>query len=97
MDAWAKNDHLGFEIFYVFRGVVRKYRPDFLVRLKNGHMLVLETKGQETDQDKTKRRFLAEWVDALNAHGGFGTWRWAVSRDPGDIADVLVHAERAST
>ena len=95
VDAWAKNDHLGFEIFYVFRGVVRKYRPDFLVRLKTGCMLVLETKGQETDQDKTKRRFLAEWADALNAHGGFGTWRSAVSRNPGDVADLLAHAERA--
>ncbi len=26
--AWVKNDHLGFEILYVYRGVVRKYRPD---------------------------------------------------------------------
>ena len=29
--AWVKNDHLGFEVFYVYQGVVRKYRPDFLV------------------------------------------------------------------
>ena len=43
--AWVKNDHLGFEVLYVYRGVVRKYRPDFLVRLANGEMLVLETKG----------------------------------------------------
>jgi hypothetical protein len=28
-----KNDHLGFEIVYVFDGVVRKYRPDFLMKL----------------------------------------------------------------
>ena len=32
--AWVKNDHLGFELFYVHRGVVRKYRPDFLIRLQ---------------------------------------------------------------
>ena len=44
--AWAKNDHLGFEVFYVYRGVVRKYRPDFLIRLTTGDMLVLETKGR---------------------------------------------------
>ena len=25
--AWVKNDHLGFEVFYVHAGVVRKYRP----------------------------------------------------------------------
>ncbi|MEI7903697.1 MAG: type III restriction endonuclease subunit R, partial [bacterium] len=56
--AWAKNDHLGFEVLYVYRGIVRKYRPDFLVRLTNGEMLVLETKGQEPEQDKVKRRYL---------------------------------------
>lgn len=87
--AWAKNDHLGFEVFYVFRGVVRKYRPDFLIRLSNGYHFILETKGKDTDQDKTKRRFLDEWVRAVNEHGGFGKWRWDVSLDPADVADVI--------
>ena len=36
VDAWVKNDHLGFEVLYIYRGVVRKYRPDFLIRLKSG-------------------------------------------------------------
>ena len=87
--AWVKNDHLGFEVFYVHRGVVRKYRPDFLVRLASGDMLVLETKGQDTEQDRTKRRFLAEWTEAVNAHGGFGHWSWDVSKSPADIPDIL--------
>ncbi len=52
-------------------------------------MLVLETKGQETDQDKTKRQSLDEWVRAVNEHGGFGRWRWAVSRNPGEIHGIL--------
>ena len=87
--AWVKNDHLGFEVFYVHCGVVRKYRPDFLIRLASGDVLVLETKGQDRDQDRTKRRFLAEWVDAVNAHGGFGRWCWNVSKAPADIRDIL--------
>lgn len=87
--AWAKNDHLGFEVLYVYRGVVRKYRPDFLARLANGDMLILETKGQETEQDRVKRRYLDEWVRAVNSHGGFGRWHWAVTRGPGEIKDVL--------
>ena len=33
VDAWVKNDHLGFEVLYVYKGVVKKYRPDFLIRL----------------------------------------------------------------
>ena len=96
--AWAKNDHLGFEVFYVHRGVVRKYRPDFLVRLKSGKHLVLETKGQDSERDRTKRRFLDEWVNAVNAHGGFGHWSWDVSKDPGDIQDILArHDELPNT
>ena len=50
--AWAKNDHLGFEIVYVFDGVVRKYRPDFLMKLKTGTTLVLEVKGQDSPQNQ---------------------------------------------
>ncbi|MFZ2634396.1 MAG: DEAD/DEAH box helicase family protein [Desulfosalsimonadaceae bacterium] len=88
--AWAKNDHLGFEILYVYRGVVRKYRPDFLVRLTSGEMLVLETKGQDTEQDQVKRRYLEEWAQAVNAQGGFGRWRCAVAKAPGEIRDILI-------
>jgi len=87
--AWVKNDHLGFEVLYVYQGIVRKYRPDFLVRLTNGDYLVLETKGQNTEQDRVKYRYLDEWVQAINAHGGFGHWRWAVVQHPGEIRDVL--------
>jgi len=89
IDAWVKNDHLGFEVFYVHRGVVRKYRPDFLIRLKSGDMLVLETKGQDSEQDRTKRKYLAEWVTAVNSHGGFGRWAWDVAMSPGEIHGIL--------
>jgi type III restriction enzyme len=87
--AWAKNDHLGFEVLYIYRGVVRKYRPDFLVRLATGDMLVLETKGENDEQAKVKLRFLEEWTDAINAHGGFGHWRSAVADRPAHIRDLL--------
>ena len=96
VSAWTKNDHLGFEIIYIYRGVVRKYRPDFLIRMQSGDMLVLETKGQDTEQDQTKRRFLAEWTAAINAHGGFGRWSCDVSRRPTDVHDILSsHVELA--
>jgi len=92
--AWVKNDHIGFEIPYLYQGVVRKYRPDFLVRLVNGEMLILETKGKENEQDRVKHRYLDKWVQAVNAHGGFGRWRRAVVRHPGEIRDVLLQGER---
>ncbi|MEW6181731.1 MAG: BPTD_3080 family restriction endonuclease [Bacillota bacterium] len=93
--AWVKNDHLGFEVLYVYKGVVRKYRPDFIIRLITGEFLILETKGQETEQDKRKHESLDEWVKAVNAQGGFGRWRWAVTREPGEITVVLVECGSA--
>jgi len=92
VDAWVKNDHLGFEIFYAFSGVVRKYRPDFIIRLKSEKYLILETKGKETLHDKTKRNFLDEWVKAVNQHGGLGTWKWAVSKNPADVEGIIAGA-----
>ena len=89
VQSWAKNDHLGLEILYVYRGVVRKYRPDFIIRLDDGRFLILETKGRDTEKDQTKRRFLDEWVRGVNEHGGFGEWSWAVSRHPGEVRDIL--------
>jgi len=98
VEAWVKNDHLGFDVLYVYRGVVRKYRPAFIIRMKSGNYLVLETKGQDNEQNRTKRKFIDEWVQAVNAHRGFGQWSWDVSTDPGDIKDILArhsHAEAA--
>jgi type III restriction enzyme len=87
--AWVKNDHLGFEITYSYRGIIRKYRPDYLIRLANGKMLILEIKGQDNQEQQTKREFLGEWVGAINGHGGFGTWSGDVSRNPTDIHEIL--------
>jgi type III restriction enzyme len=88
---WVKNDHLGFEISYIYNGAEHKYRPDFLIRLATNEMLVLETKGQEIEQDKTKRSALREWIRAVNAHGGFGRWHPepAISKHPDDIPEIL--------
>ena len=87
--AWVKNDHIGFEITYSFKGIIHKYRPDYLVRLTNGRMLILEVKGQDDQQNQTKREFLSEWVRAVNGHGGFGEWTSDVSRHPKDVLDIL--------
>ena len=86
---WVKNDHLGFEIVYIFDGVVRKYTPDFLVSLDNGVTLVLETKGQETRRDIEKRKALAEWIDAVNGTGEYGVWCNDVSYNVADVDGII--------
>ena len=88
--AWVKNDHLGFEVLYVHKGVVKKYRPDFLVRMNSDKVLVLETKGQQTDQDNSKYHAMKDWIDAVNEDGRFGLWQFAVSNKPADIKDILI-------
>jgi type III restriction enzyme len=92
--AWAKNDHLGFQILYLWGGSKRKFVPDFLIRFKSGKTLVLEIKGQDSDQDKAKRVALAQWVEAVNAHGGFGAWASdAAVGEAARVRDVIeVHA-----
>lgn len=87
--SWVKNDHIGFEVLYNYQGVVRKYYPDFILQLTNDEYLVLEIKGKDTQQNRTKRTFLDEWVKAVNNHGGFGKWRWAVSFHPNDLDGIL--------
>jgi type III restriction enzyme len=89
VESFVKNDHLGFVIFYNYQGVTSRYFPDFIIKLKTGEHLVLETKGQDRDKDKTKRAFLDEWCRAVNQHGGFGKWKWAVSFDPNDLNKII--------
>jgi len=87
--AWVKNDHIGFEITYSFKGIIHKFRPDYLVKLTNGKTLILEVKGQDDQQQQTKREFLSEWVRAVNGQGGFGQWTADVSRHPKDVLEIL--------
>ena len=87
--AWAKNDHLGFHVSYLWQGARRRYVPDFLIKLTNGRTLVLEIKGQESDQDRAKREALDSWVAAVNAKGGFGVWCSDVAFQPAQVHDIL--------
>jgi len=89
VSSFVKNDHLGFYILYNFKGVIRKYYPDFIIHLVNGEYLILETKGIDNQQNRTKREFLNEWVKAVNTHGGFGKWNWDVSFHPSDMERIL--------
>ena len=92
--SFVKNDHLGFAISYNHQGVVGRYFPDYIIKLKNGEFLVLETKGLDRDKDKTKRLFLDRWCKAINQHGGFGKWKSAISFDPNDLNDILEKASK---
>lgn len=89
VESFVKNDHLGFAVFYNYRGITRRYYPDFIVKLSNGTHMVLEVKGQDDQQNRTKREYLNEWVEAVNSHGKFGKWHWDVSFDPSDVMSKI--------
>jgi type III restriction enzyme len=87
--AYTKNEHLGFQIHYMWNGSRRRYVPDFLIRLSNGLTLVLEVKGQDSAQNKVKRDALALWIDAVNQKGGFGRWSWDVVFEMAQVQDKI--------
>ncbi|MCP2137757.1 type III restriction enzyme [Rhizobium sp. SLBN-94] len=87
--SYAKNDHLGLQIHYMWGGSRRRYLPDFLVRFANGRTLVLEIKGIDSPQNQAKRDALDEWIKAINSAGGFGLWAAAVAFKPAEIQDII--------
>lgn len=87
--AYVKNDHLSFQVYYLWNGSRRRFIPDFLIRLNNGRMLVLEIKGEDSEQNKAKRAALNFWVQGVNAKGGFGVWCWDVAFVPAQLQDIL--------
>ena len=90
VEAYAKNDHLGFVVYYMWQGSRRRYIPDFLVRFKNGKTLVLEVKGQPSDQNRAKHKAMEAWVDAVNSKGGFGTWCSDVAFEMAKVDDLVL-------
>jgi len=96
VEAWVKNDHLGFKILYTYNGILHEYWPDYLVRLQNGITLVLEIKGEDSDQNRAKRDALKEWVDAINEDGRFGTWAWDVAFSPSEVRTILEKHNKSS-
>jgi len=96
--AYAKNDHLGFTIPYTLDGEQRAYLPDFLVRacVSEGEdplTLIVEVSGAaRRDKDAKVRTARDLWVPAVNAHGGFGRWRFVEVTDPYDCRADLATA-----
>jgi type III restriction enzyme len=87
--AFVKNEGLGFGIPYLHDGQPHEYLPDFIVRLKNGVSLILETKGQHDLLVDVKKQAAERWVDAVNADGRYGEWRYELVHEMGAVGEVL--------
>ncbi len=54
-DHWLLDGDFAPRAILTRRGIIGKFRPVYLVRLANGKMLVLEVKGQDNQEQRTKR------------------------------------------
>lgn len=100
VEAFVKNDHLGFTIPYLHNGQQHEYVPDFLVKLKpqDGETalhVILEVKGYDPLRD-VKRQAALRWVAAVNAAGGYGRWCYRVVEHPAEVARALSAATDAA-
>ncbi|MEI7862900.1 MAG: DEAD/DEAH box helicase family protein, partial [Planctomycetota bacterium] len=82
--AYVKNHNLGFEVPYRYGCDVRKYFPDFIVDVDDGHgaddllHLVVEIKGFRREDAKEKAATMATyWVPGVNQLGTHGRWSFA--------------------
>jgi type III restriction enzyme len=79
--AYVKNHNLGFEVPYRFGSETRRYRPDFIVLVEDGHgpddllHLVVEIKGYRREDAKEKKATMdTYWVPGVNHMGAYGRW-----------------------
>ena len=88
--AYAKNHGMQFEIPYLLGSACRKYIPDFVVQVDDGHddplNLVLETKGYRRIDAQIKAETMKTlWVPGVNNLGTFGRWAFEEFTDVFEI------------
>lgn len=82
--AYVKNHNLGLEVPYRYGSEIRRYLPDFIVLVDDGHgpddllHLVVEIKGYRREDAKEKKATMdTYWVPAVNNLGAIGRWAFA--------------------
>ncbi|MDR0250061.1 MAG: DEAD/DEAH box helicase family protein [Burkholderiales bacterium] len=86
--AYVKNHNLGFEVPYRKEGQPHRYRPDFILRVDDGHgeddllNLVVEIKGYRGEDAKIKKEtMLTHWIPGVNRLDAHGRWAFAEFTD----------------
>jgi type III restriction enzyme len=83
--AYVKNHGLGLEVPYLMGSTPRKYLPDFIVQIDDGHpdflSLIVEIKGFRGEDAKEKANTMRTcWVPGVNNLEKFGRWEFAEFR-----------------
>ncbi len=81
---YVKNHGLGFEVPYLMAAESKRYRPDFIIYINDGHgpddplKLIVEIKGFRGEDAKVKKETMeVYWVPGVNNSGRFGRWAFA--------------------
>ena len=101
--AYVKNHNLGLEVPYRYGSEMRRYLPDFIVLVDDGHgddgllHLVVEIKGYRREDAKEKKATMdTYWVPAVNNLGTLGRWAFAELTEIYQIeSDFKAKVERA--
>jgi len=79
--AYVKNHNLGLEVPYRYGSETRKYLPDFIVLVDDGHgdndllHLIVEIKGYRREDAKEKKSTMdTYWVPGVNNLSQYGRW-----------------------
>ncbi len=82
--AYVKNHNLGLEVPYRYGSETRKYLPDFIVLVDDGHgeddplHLIVEIKGYRREDAKEKKTTMEiYWVPGVNNLKQYGRWAFA--------------------
>ncbi len=82
--AYTKNHNLGLEVPYRYGSETRRYVPDFIVLVDDGHgpdnllRLIVEIKGYRREDAKEKKATMETyWVPGVNHLGTYGRWAFA--------------------
>ena len=82
--SYVKNHNLGLEVPYRYGSETRMYRPDFIVRVDDGHgdedllNLIVEIKGYRREDAKEKKSTMdTYWIPGVNHLAAHGRWAFA--------------------
>jgi type III restriction enzyme len=82
--SYVKNHNLGLEVPYRYGSETRKYLPDFIVLVEDGHgpddplHLIVEIKGYRREDAKEKKSTMdTYWIPGVNNLKTYGRWAFA--------------------
>lgn len=102
VECFTPNDRqIGLIIPYEYEGHRHNYEPDFIVKLQNGLLVLLEIKGiagkiHAEDQVLAKNAAARKWVAAVNNLSRFGKWMYEICENLDQLRGTLEKAAGVS-